>query len=132
MIYSLRCEVYSVVFKLKELGFPQQNLYSSGAYMDEQGFIFFGDEYMENEKLSYVPIYSEILDWLLEENLLNLCIFRKETGWWFYVQSSLDGELLRAGKFEDEIEAFKSGIDAALELIEQKKNGATKLEDVNP
>ena len=76
MIYSSLCENREIIKKLKELGFPQVGGLT-GSYVDTryQNQVYNYDPKEEELKyLNYEPLYSEILDWMMDELGLNFFI----------------------------------------------------------
>lgn len=124
MIYSSRCEDIEVIRKLKDLEFPQTNLYSTNTYLDTRyQNLVFGDYDELPEYLIYVPSYAEIMDWLLEERGLNVYIMKSlEPGIWKYgVDLAITGNLMRAGQnISDEVMALKLAIKSALEIEDKE------------
>lgn len=123
MIYSSRCEDIEIICKLKDLEFPQINLYSTSTYLDTRyQNLVFGDYDELPEYLVYVPSYAEIMDWLLEERGLGVYIMKSlEPRIWKYgVDLAMTGSLVRAGQACDEIMALKLAIKSALEVEDKE------------
>lgn len=123
MSYSSLCENREIISKLKKLGFPQEGGLT-GAYIDNryQNLIYNHNPSKEDlEYLEYVPLYSEILDWFMEEHGLNLIIRSRNDNdlitWEYEVWLIETGNLVRAGRgIENEINVLKFCIIAALDI----------------
>ena len=123
MIYSSLCENREIIKKLKELGFPQVGGLT-GSYVDTkyQNQVYNYDPKEEELKyLNYEPLYSEILDWMMDELGLNFFIRSRnkdsQITWEYEVWIIETGNLICAGRdISDEIKALKEGISAVIEI----------------
>lgn len=123
MIYSSICENRKIIEKLKSLGFPQVGGVTE-SYIDTryQNQVYNYDPKKEElEYLEYEPLYSEILDWIVDELGLNFFIRSRnkdsQITWEYEVWLIETGSLIRAGRdINNEIDALKQGISAAIEI----------------
>ena len=123
MIYSSLCENREIIKKLKELDFPQVGGLT-GSYVDTryQNQVYNYDPKEEELKyLNYEPLYSEILDWMMDELGLNFFIRSRnkdsQITWEYEVWIIETGKLICAGRdISDEIKALKEGISAVIEI----------------